>query len=1810
MRPVRYRPVLEGLEDRLVPSANVLTYHNDGFNDGQNVSETILTPTNVNSTDFGKQFAIGLDGAVVGQPLYMSNLNITAPSSPGVQNVVFVATTNDSVYAFNADNGTQLWKASLLTKFHGAGDTVSASSGNGVPIQDTPSIDPTSNVLYVESEESDNGNWVHMLSALNLADGSRFANTVNIAEGNPVYLSGPAVNKIGGGQTLFDSRDQTCRTMTLDTVNGVVYMAYGDPGDTGPYNGWIIGYSAAKDASNNLTLKAVFCATPNGSEAGIWQAGGAISVDGAGNLYVETGNGTFETFANTVTSGTATLSSSPFTINVTTTTGFGGSGTIVVQTAANGLQQVSYTGTTSTSFTGCTSTATGSLNTNAAIQQGTLATSRLSHDTNFLVVPAKGDYGDTVLKLTADSDNTQQSDNPNGFGLHVADYFTPKDEQSISNGDVDLGSSSPLLLPNSAGSTAHSQLLVALDKQGIIYLIDRNNMGGYHGDLAGDGSTGPGGVTYFNGMVQAINNAIPGGNWDSAAFFNNGTSQLIYIVGSQSGGNVGKTFAIANAAINTTPTSTGTHTYGYPGSTPEISANGTANGIVWTLDKGANALIADDAANFNTQLFISNTGSNGLSGSIQTFNTPMVANGHVYVGTGNDLNVYGLLLKSITVTPANPSVIQGNTQQFTATGTYQDNSTADLTKIVGWSSSNTSAATITSGATGGLATAVAPPTSTITATYNGTTAGVTVAYGPITGSTLMTVTTTSPTVTAVSPNADLPAGNTSITITGTNFTGATAVKFGSTNAVSFVVNSATSITATDPAGTAGNTVDVTVTTPAGTSATSNADKFTYETAPTVTLVNPNAGVPGGGTSVAITGTNFTTATAVKFGATNATSFTVNSATSITAVDPVGTAGTTVDVTVTTPVGTSATGTADKFTYEAAPTVTLVSPNAGVPGGGTSVTITGTNFTAATTVKFGTINATSFTVNSATSITAVDPAGTAGSTVDVTVTTPVGTSATSNAGKFTYETAPTVTQVSPNAGVPGGGTSVTITGTNFTAATAVKFGGTNATSFTVNSATSITAVDPVGTAGTTVDVTVTTPLGTSAASNADRFTYEAAPTVTQVSPKAGLPGGGQTITINGTNFTAATGVKFGTTAASNVMVVSATQITATAPAEAAGTVDVTVTTPVGTSATSTADQFTYEGAPTVTAISPAAGLPAGGQTITITGTNFTAATGVKFGTTAGINVIVVSATQITATDPVGTAGTTVDVSVTTPVGTSSTSPADQFTYETAPTVTAVSPNSGLISGGQTIIITGSNFIGASAVKFGNVAATSFTVNSATQITAIDPPGNAGSVDVTVATPIGTSATSPADRFTYIPIDNIGVFRASTGTWYLDEVQSSYNPATTLAVSFGSPGDMAVTGDWLGTGQKYIGVFRPSTGTWFLSTTNTGYTAANTIQFGFGGNGDVPVIGRWGSSPNVDYVGVFRPSTGQWFLDEVQGSYSAATTIQINDFGSNGDMPVVGNWGKSSISDARTYAGVFRPSTGQWFLDEVEGDYNAATTLQINNFGMGGDTPVVGNWLGGAQDGHAYVGVFRQSTAQWFLSTTNSSYTAANTLSIGNFGESVDIARVGDWLGTGFTDVGVFRPGTGNWFLSTTNTSYTAGNTIAIGNFGMIGDQPVVGAWAIPGPELLQGQPGNSTDSLSDAELQTIVSAAISRWESAGLDGAGVAVLESLHISIGDLPPGWLGAYVSGSIVLDPTADGDGWFVDATDAAFAQGSPETALPGSAAASHVDALTVVMHEMGHALGLPDESSGVMSESLVPGTRNLPTAADVAAAFASGRM
>jgi hypothetical protein len=524
-------------------------------------------------------------------------------------------------------------------------------------------------------------------------------------------------------------------------------------------------------------------------------------------------------------------------------------------------------------------------------------------------------------------------------------------------------------------------------------------------------------------------------------------------------------------------------------------------------------------------------------------------------------------------------------------------------------------------------------------------------YGASSASTTITVAAVAPTVTSISPKAGPTAGGGSdVQINGTNLYGTSKVMFGTTEAYVDLVSGSV-ILAEIPAHAAG-AVDVTVTTPSGTSATTSADRYTYDAAPTVSSIAPASG--GQGTVVTVNGTGFVSGTNAKFGSRAATKTTVVSATQLKATVPAGSG--TVDVTVTNPGGTSATSASDQFTY-IVPSVSSVSPNAGPIAGGQTVTIHGTNLTGATGVAFGTAAASNLTVVSDTELTATAPAHAAG-VADVTVTTAKGTSAVVSADHYTYDAVPTVSAITPASG--GQGTVVTITGTGFVAGYKVKFGSTAATKSTMVSATQLTATVPAGSG--TVDTTVTTPGGTSATSASDQFAY-LLPSVSSVAANAGPIAGGNTVTIHGTNLTGATGVTFGTAAASNVTVVSDTVLTATAPTHAAGMVDVAVTTPKGTSAVTAVDRYTYDPVPTVSNLSPYT-APAG-TVITITGSGFVAGAKVMFGTAASTSVKLVSPTELQATAPASSASYAV-VTVTTPGGTSDStlSIANLFYYQNA------------------------------------------------------------------------------------------------------------------------------------------------------------------------------------------------------------------------------------------------------------------------------------------------------------------------------------------------------------------------------------------------------------------------------------------------------------------------------------------------------------------------------------------------------------------
>ena len=268
---------------------DVTTYHNDIARTGQNTTETILTQANVNSTMFGLLRNLPVDGLVDAEPLYLSQLSIGGT----VHNVVFVATEHDSVYAFDSDTGTQLWKVSLL----GSGETTSDDRGCGqvtpeIGITSTPVIDRTAGahgILYAVAMSKNGSTYFQRLHALDITTGAEL-------QGGPVTVQatypGTGDNS-SGGEVVFDPKQYEERAALL-LLNGVIYMSWASHCDIQPYTGWIMGYN-----QTTLAQTAVLNLTPNGSEGSIWQSGGGLAADAQGNIYALVANGTFDTTLDT-----------------------------------------------------------------------------------------------------------------------------------------------------------------------------------------------------------------------------------------------------------------------------------------------------------------------------------------------------------------------------------------------------------------------------------------------------------------------------------------------------------------------------------------------------------------------------------------------------------------------------------------------------------------------------------------------------------------------------------------------------------------------------------------------------------------------------------------------------------------------------------------------------------------------------------------------------------------------------------------------------------------------------------------------------------------------------------------------------------------------------------------------------------------------------------------------------------------------------------------------------------------------------------------------------------------------------------------------------------------------------------------------------------------------------------------------------------------------------------------------------------------------------------------------------------------------
>lgn len=528
---------------------NVLTWQYGNNRLGQNLHETLLTTANVNATSFGKIFSYPVDGNIYAQPLFVGQLPVTGQ---GTHNTVFIATENDSVYAFDADNATlnpnPLWHTTLLNPpnviaYPCLDNHKACTIYPTIGITGTPVIDRATNTIYVvaRTKEIVSGQtspfYYERLHALDIRTGLE-------KPGSPATICGDYAHTGQGCQFttgIFDpladgQRSPLMLEPTTGFPQGVLYIAVAG-------QGMILAYDPV-----SLARLADFTFTPHPTNTtgggGIWAG---ISGDANGNVYVPVGDGTFD-------------------VNV------GGN-----------------------------------------------------------------NYGDSIVKLNLVSNGT------GGYTLNVIDYFTPPDELCRQTTDIDLGSGSPVLLPTQTGTVPNLIVIAGkgsvpgCDSANPIYLVNADNMGG------------------LGGGVQSIGGTSAQGYYSTASYFSTGAANNLYLGGvlSSSTGDAMQEYRLVSGLFNPVKTVSKSPTTYLAGATPVISAGGTKNGIMWTIERPAllwtetatnNAVLhAYSATNLHSELY--NSGMNStrdLAGPAVKFLPPTVINGKVYVGTQTELDVYGL----------------------------------------------------------------------------------------------------------------------------------------------------------------------------------------------------------------------------------------------------------------------------------------------------------------------------------------------------------------------------------------------------------------------------------------------------------------------------------------------------------------------------------------------------------------------------------------------------------------------------------------------------------------------------------------------------------------------------------------------------------------------------------------------------------------------------------------------------------------------------------------------------------------------------------------------------------------------------------------------------------------------------------------------------------------------------------------------------------------------------------------------------------------------------------------------------------------
>jgi len=512
---------------------SVLTQHNNNYRTGWNSLETKLTTSNVNASQFGKLFTLKVDDQVYAQPLVAGNLNMDNQ----VHNVVYVATVNNSIYAFDGDNGNLFWqknytaggmRAPRNTDMTGAcGGGYQDFSGN-IGIVGTPVIDSAAQIIYFVARSTDGSSFVQYLHAVNIISGNEIA-------GSPVKITATYTGTGDGSvnNTLsFDAQRQNQR-QALILLNGIVFITWSSHCDWGPYHGWIMGYNA-----KTLQQQIVYNDTPDGSDGGIWESGGGLAADDAGNLYAAVGNGT-----------------------------------VGVNNDPTNLRN----------------------------------------------------RGESAIKLSV-SGNT----------LTVSSFFTPFNYADLDNNDLNFGSIGSLLIPG-------SNYFFSGSKDGNLFLLNKDNMGGYH--------------TTANQVQQTISlNNVNANEHCQACYYKGAVNEFVYVWSEND--NL-KAFPFNRSTnmfdVNRTVVLPISGPSGQSGAVLSVSSNGNVagTGILWasfanvgdaehTVSPGI--LRALDASDVTKELWNSDMNiQSDYVGSYAKFSSPTIANGHVYLASfSNTVDVYGL----------------------------------------------------------------------------------------------------------------------------------------------------------------------------------------------------------------------------------------------------------------------------------------------------------------------------------------------------------------------------------------------------------------------------------------------------------------------------------------------------------------------------------------------------------------------------------------------------------------------------------------------------------------------------------------------------------------------------------------------------------------------------------------------------------------------------------------------------------------------------------------------------------------------------------------------------------------------------------------------------------------------------------------------------------------------------------------------------------------------------------------------------------------------------------------------------------------